>query len=1036
MAQHAFPVSDADAARDDHDASSVDAMLVARALRGDTEAFATLFDRHASRIYALAYRIVGHKIEAEDITQDAFLHALNALPTLRRGDAFGPWVTRIATNLAWAALRQRGRLPRAELSEAVTETYPDTTRWGSPEAMNVAAEDQRDVRLTLDRLAPSHRAALAMREIGGLSYADIASSLGTTAGGVEVLLFRARARFRDEYRKVALGAQALPIMTCKQTPHVLAALADHEGDEEGRAQAATHVRRCNACAAALKAQKISRKLLLGLPLTVPAAVRAALLSKAGPTLVSYTRGAAAGAAVGAAGAAAAGVVAGGGAGLGMAGPAVAAAAGGATAGAAPSLPLLTTLGAGGLAGGLATKIVAVTMIGAVLAGVVAIRHTPPQPRYVAHTTHTTHTTHMTRNRGVGARSGGTLPVTSVQPRVVKPLRAHAAHTLAWRVVTPRLLFASVAAAPKIFVARNPHTGYANTNKIHARRVAITTAPRWAGAPHNARGGVGGHVVIALPVSVGRLPIRALAPAPSAATPTSTASAAHPPLMARRAPLRRSAVAHTPRVIAGRRIHHTKPIAPVASAVSIGAGATPVPATATAMPSTAATRMATTARLATPITPSPTVAVERATKPTVTPTADTAIGLVSSSTSPTVSRQRPASRRGQRLGYARRAIASATAPALPPDATATAPALPAPALPPAATATAPALPTIVARARPVAPTPTRAPVALTPTRTPVAPTATRTPVAPTATRAPVAPTATRAPVTTTLRHAASTARSGAISHKAIAIVPSPTVLHRVLRTLPTVTRVSVPALPTVAATPAALPTIIPNGANQHLSAAPTVPPAAVATTRAVVAVPTALSTLIPNPTALSTLIPNSTALSTLIPIPTAMTGQPVAVLTATPANPSVVPPMGITVVPTLAPLTPPTVAPLPSTPPLPTVQALPTTPPLPTVQALPTTTLIGTPTIPALPTVPPAAVPTVAAPPAAVPNAIPTSVPVGVVTVTPSAVPVVAAVIAPTPTAISTAVLPRSAPLSNVLATPTAIPATVVAAPTALPVGIP
>jgi len=254
--------------------------------------FATLFDRHAPRVYALAYRIVGRAVEAEDVTQDAFLHALHALPTLRRGDAFGAWVARIAANLAWTVLRQRQRLPQAELTDAVTATHPDPTRWGSPEAMGLAAEDQQAVRLTLDRLAPTHRAALAMREVGGLSYADIAASLGTTTGSVEVLLFRARARFRDEYRKVALGATAAPMAECGRTPHVLAALADRAGGAADRSRAAAHARRCAACAAALQAQARERTALRGLALAVPAALRGAVLAQAGPTLLSYAGGAA------------------------------------------------------------------------------------------------------------------------------------------------------------------------------------------------------------------------------------------------------------------------------------------------------------------------------------------------------------------------------------------------------------------------------------------------------------------------------------------------------------------------------------------------------------------------------------------------------------------------------------------------------------------------------------------------------------------------------------------------------------------------
>jgi len=375
MAQHVFPPSDSgsDAFYDEEDASSVDAGLVERALRGDGDAFATLFDRHAARVYALAYRILGRDSEAEDVTQDAFLHALNALPTLRRGGSFRPWVMRIATNLAWATLRQRMRLPQAELTEAVVETHPDMGRWGSPEAMGLAAEDQRAVRLTLDRLAPTHRAALAMREIGGLSYADIAASLGTTTGSVEVLLFRARARFRDEYRKVALGAGSTSVgsasaLSCVQTPHVLAVLADHEGSDEERARAEAHAQQCAICTAQLQGRKDSRKLLLALPLTVPATLKAGLLSKAGPILVSH----AARASGGAGGAlTAGGGVSEGGSGVGLgAVSAVSGAAVGGTAGGAAASAL--SIGVGGLA----ATIAAITVVAAIATAVVVFKHAP------------------------------------------------------------------------------------------------------------------------------------------------------------------------------------------------------------------------------------------------------------------------------------------------------------------------------------------------------------------------------------------------------------------------------------------------------------------------------------------------------------------------------------------------------------------------------------------------------------------------------------------------------------------------------------
>src|SRR5438132_14039473 len=129
MAQQVYPHSSIGDQPDPAQAS-VDAELVLRSLRGDEDAFAALFDRHAPRVYALAYQLLGDRTEAEDITQDAFLQALSALPTLRQPGVFGAWVARIATNARLRTLRRSGRLPQDELGVAVAEPHPTPARLG------------------------------------------------------------------------------------------------------------------------------------------------------------------------------------------------------------------------------------------------------------------------------------------------------------------------------------------------------------------------------------------------------------------------------------------------------------------------------------------------------------------------------------------------------------------------------------------------------------------------------------------------------------------------------------------------------------------------------------------------------------------------------------------------------------------------------------------------------------------------------------------------------------------------------------------
>ena len=258
---------------------AADADLVRHAQAGDRAAFGVLFDRHAPHAYALARGLSGDQAEVEDLVQAAFLQALGALRGLRNAEAFGPWLSRIVVNLARDAGRRRARMPQAELSATVAETYPDAGRWGSPEAMALAAEEQYAVQVALSRLAPSQRAALAMREIGGLSSAEIASALGARATRIDALLFRARARFRAEYGK-ALGAAPSQTAGCRQVRGALVALMAGQIGTEERARVLAHVDHCQVCAAAIQVQREARRLAACIPLALPAGLRELVLRTA------------------------------------------------------------------------------------------------------------------------------------------------------------------------------------------------------------------------------------------------------------------------------------------------------------------------------------------------------------------------------------------------------------------------------------------------------------------------------------------------------------------------------------------------------------------------------------------------------------------------------------------------------------------------------------------------------------------------------------------------------------------------------------
>ena len=270
----AQPATNSRSWNDSGDDRAADAELVALALNGRQDAFEALFDRYARQVYTIAYRISGNATEAEDLTQDIFLRAFRTLGALRQPQAFAAWLYQLATNVCLDALRRR-RVPQAELSEAVIASYPDESRWRAPETAAVAGDDRRAVWETLGRLAPSQRAALTLRELHGMTYGEIAAALGTSVGAVEVLVFRARRRFREQYERVAAGAGVGPTERpprCKDVrASLVAVLDDEESGGKARAAALVHVRGCAACQAeiaALRRDNRARALLPLLPLPV------------------------------------------------------------------------------------------------------------------------------------------------------------------------------------------------------------------------------------------------------------------------------------------------------------------------------------------------------------------------------------------------------------------------------------------------------------------------------------------------------------------------------------------------------------------------------------------------------------------------------------------------------------------------------------------------------------------------------------------------------------------------------------------------
>ncbi len=159
---------------------------------------------HSARVYRLAYRLTGNQHDAEDLTQETFVRVFRSLSGYRPG-SFEGWLHRITVNLFLDGARRRTRIRMEPLGEDA-DRLADAPGAGTPERGFEHTNLDTDVQRALDRLSPDYRAAVVLCDIEGLSYEEIAVTLGIKMGTVRSRIHRARAQLRAELAHRAPGA--------------------------------------------------------------------------------------------------------------------------------------------------------------------------------------------------------------------------------------------------------------------------------------------------------------------------------------------------------------------------------------------------------------------------------------------------------------------------------------------------------------------------------------------------------------------------------------------------------------------------------------------------------------------------------------------------------------------------------------------------------------------------------------------------------------------------------------------------------------
>jgi RNA polymerase sigma-70 factor, ECF subfamily len=166
-----------------------DDALAAAAANGDRDALDALLRRHAGLVNAVCRRVLAHPEDAQDATQEALIAIARKIHTFDGRARFTTWCYRVATNAALDEARRRARRPLP------VDVVPEP-RHGSSAIEDLVA-DQLDVDAAMAQLSPDHRAAVALRDLVGLDYAEIGEVLGLAPGTVRSRIARGRAALAD-----------------------------------------------------------------------------------------------------------------------------------------------------------------------------------------------------------------------------------------------------------------------------------------------------------------------------------------------------------------------------------------------------------------------------------------------------------------------------------------------------------------------------------------------------------------------------------------------------------------------------------------------------------------------------------------------------------------------------------------------------------------------------------------------------------------------------------------------------------------------
>ena len=259
-----------------------DGVLVQEAAAGSGTSYAQLYDRYAEQVYNYSLRLTGSPDDAADATQEAFVNVLRRLQT---DDSpvldFSSYLFAAARHESYGLMRQRARTHPSDTPPEDPGRVMDVDI--DPERAALLRDTQEAVQEANARLAPRHREVLALREVAGRSYDEVAEIMGITPNAAAQLIWRARSKLREALTAGAVASVVATSEDCEWAQLLLNRVQDGEPvDEVDREWLEEHLDECGSC------QTANRMLLeagasyrMWLPVALFAGMRTDTLTAAG-----------------------------------------------------------------------------------------------------------------------------------------------------------------------------------------------------------------------------------------------------------------------------------------------------------------------------------------------------------------------------------------------------------------------------------------------------------------------------------------------------------------------------------------------------------------------------------------------------------------------------------------------------------------------------------------------------------------------------------------------------------------------------------